>query len=189
MTLSGHTGETAEYLSVNRRVVIDLTCYPEWQHVDDWSGQKLPKWKMDLYVGKCESHQISPFIVRSWQSNYNNRKLHGNPWAVISVSFIFCMTLTVCIGMILCHLQPIVLELVTKKWLERGGYRGVWLQSTALEICLLQATEFQKLPDYSLQFCFFVLYSLQAKILLNSTVYRLKIRSITVYGISITPPR
>ncbi len=46
----------------------------------------------------------------------------------------------------------------------RGGYRGVWLQSTALEICLLQlqATEFQKLPDYSLQFYCFVLYSLQA---------------------------
>ena len=72
--------------------------------------------------------------------------------------------------------------------LGRGGYRGVWLQSTALEICLLQPTEFQKLPDYSLQFYFFVLYSLQAKIWLNSTVYRPKIRQITVYGISITPP-
>ncbi len=35
---------------------------------------------------------------------------------------------------------------------KRGGYRGVLLQSTAVEIWLLQATEFQKLPDYSLQF-------------------------------------
>ncbi len=72
--------------------------------------------------------------------------------------------------------------------LLRGGYRGVALQSTALEIRFLQATEFQKLPDYSLQFHFFVLYSLRTKIWLNSTVYRVKIRPITVYGISITPP-